>query len=222
MKQIRKRLTYANVMSSIAVFLVLGGGAAFAAAQLGKNTVGSKQLKKNAVSAAKIKNEAVTNAKLKAGAVTETKLANGAVTSSKLGENAVTNGKLGESAVTTGKLAGEAVTTGKIANDAVTGAKVNEDSLNGVVKNVTYEGKASSGDSTDEKNFTVDCGPGRRVIGGFYDAFDFGADVKISVHIMRRSTIAGEDGRGLQFFAEEIIPTANTWQIAGSAACATL
>ncbi len=30
MNQIRKRLTYANAMSSIAVFLVLGGGTAFA------------------------------------------------------------------------------------------------------------------------------------------------------------------------------------------------
>jgi hypothetical protein len=53
-KQIRKRLTYANVMSSIAVFLVLGGATAIAANQLGKNSVGSKQLKKNAVTAAKI------------------------------------------------------------------------------------------------------------------------------------------------------------------------
>jgi hypothetical protein len=39
LKQIRKRLTYANVMSSIAVFLILGGATAFAA--LGKNTVGT-------------------------------------------------------------------------------------------------------------------------------------------------------------------------------------
>ena len=35
MKQIRKRLTYANVMSSIAVFLVLGGATAFAAKKIG-------------------------------------------------------------------------------------------------------------------------------------------------------------------------------------------
>ena len=35
MKQIRKRLTYANVMSSIAVFLVLGGATAFAASKIG-------------------------------------------------------------------------------------------------------------------------------------------------------------------------------------------
>lgn len=55
MQKIRKRLTYANVMSSIAVFIVLGG-AAFAATQLPKNSVGTKQLKKNAVNSAKVKN----------------------------------------------------------------------------------------------------------------------------------------------------------------------
>ncbi len=54
MKPVRKRLTYANVMSSIAVFLVLAGGTAFAASQLGKESVGTKQLKKEAVSLAKI------------------------------------------------------------------------------------------------------------------------------------------------------------------------
>jgi hypothetical protein len=50
-------------MSSIAVFLVLGG-AAFAASQLPKNSVGAKQLKKNAVTTAKIKNGAVTGSKV--------------------------------------------------------------------------------------------------------------------------------------------------------------
>lgn len=69
MKSVRKRLTYANVMSSIAVFLVVAGGSAFAAGTLGKNTVGSKQLKVNAVTGAKIKNGAVTGSKIAAGAV---------------------------------------------------------------------------------------------------------------------------------------------------------
>jgi hypothetical protein len=72
-KQIRKRLTYANVMSSIAVFLVLGGATALAAG-LAKNSVGSKQLKKNAVTAAKIKKNAVTTAKIKKDAVTGAKV----------------------------------------------------------------------------------------------------------------------------------------------------
>ena len=70
MHRIRKRLTYANVVSSIALFLVLGGATALAASQLGKNSVGSKQLKKNAVTAAKIKKNAVTGAKIRKDAVT--------------------------------------------------------------------------------------------------------------------------------------------------------
>jgi hypothetical protein len=74
LKRIRKRFTYANVMSSIAVFLVLGGATAFAAGQLGKNSVGTKQLKKNAVTTAKIKQEAVTGAKIKSGTITGSQL----------------------------------------------------------------------------------------------------------------------------------------------------
>ena len=67
MSQIRKRLTYANVMSTIAVFLVLGGATAFAASTLGKNTVGSKQLKKEAVTLAKINTSAKNALKGQAG-----------------------------------------------------------------------------------------------------------------------------------------------------------
>jgi hypothetical protein len=62
---IRKHLTYANVMSTIAVFLLLGG----TAYALAKHSVGTKQLKNNAVSAKKIKNGAVTAAKLAPGSV---------------------------------------------------------------------------------------------------------------------------------------------------------
>ncbi len=67
MMSVRKRLTYANVMSSIAVFLVVAGGSAFAASQLAKESVGTKQLKKEAVSLAKIKKAAVTSLQGKTG-----------------------------------------------------------------------------------------------------------------------------------------------------------
>jgi len=66
----RPRLTYSNVVSTLCLFLLLGGGAAFAAGQLGKNSVGSKQLKKNAVVTAKIKKEAITAAKVRKGTLT--------------------------------------------------------------------------------------------------------------------------------------------------------
>lgn len=68
--KIRERLTYANVMSTLCFFLLLSGGAAYAASQLSKNSVGNKQLRKNAVTTAKIKNEAVTASKVKNGTLT--------------------------------------------------------------------------------------------------------------------------------------------------------
>jgi hypothetical protein len=64
MKKLRARLTYANVMATIAVFIALGG-ASYAATQLPKNSVGTKQLRNNAVTGAKIKKGAVTGAKIK-------------------------------------------------------------------------------------------------------------------------------------------------------------
>jgi hypothetical protein len=60
MRSIRSKLTYANVMSTIAVLLLLGGGAALAAGKLGKNSVGTKQLKNGAVTGAKIKKRTIT------------------------------------------------------------------------------------------------------------------------------------------------------------------
>ena len=83
MNQLRKRLTYANVMSSLAVFLVLGGATAFAAGHLGKNTVGTKQLKKGAVTAAKIKNHAVTGAKVELSSLGTVPSATNATTADK-------------------------------------------------------------------------------------------------------------------------------------------
>ncbi|HEX6753951.1 MAG TPA: hypothetical protein VF093_10255 [Solirubrobacterales bacterium] len=89
----RKRLTYANVMSSIAVFLVLGGASAVAAKKIGSN-----ELKSNSVTTAKLKKNAVTAAKIKKNAVTTAKLKNGAVTGAKV--NLSTLGTVPNSATT--------------------------------------------------------------------------------------------------------------------------
>jgi hypothetical protein len=53
MRAIRQRLTYANVIATVALFLALGG-AAYAATQLPRNSVGTAQLKAGAVTAGKI------------------------------------------------------------------------------------------------------------------------------------------------------------------------
>lgn len=111
MKQLKRHLSYANVMSTIAVFLLLGGATAVAA---------KKQTQK------------IGTTQLKASAVTTNKIKNGAVAEAKLAGSAVTNGKLAEGSVTGGKIADGAVGGSKIAGDAVTGDKVNESTLSEV------------------------------------------------------------------------------------------
>ncbi len=73
MKKIRTRLTFANVIACLALFVSLGG-ASYAATQLPKNSVGSKQIKKNAVTKAKIRKNAITAAKVKADSLTGTQI----------------------------------------------------------------------------------------------------------------------------------------------------
>ncbi len=84
----RPKLSYANVIATIALFVALGGAAV--AAGLPKNSVGANQLKRNAV----------TTAKLKRAAVTAGKLAPKAVVAGKLGANAVLPGNLGNGIIT--------------------------------------------------------------------------------------------------------------------------
>jgi hypothetical protein len=49
-----KHLTYANVAASLALFIALAGGTAFAASELGKESVDTKQLAKGAVTPSKL------------------------------------------------------------------------------------------------------------------------------------------------------------------------
>jgi hypothetical protein len=151
MKQsLRPRLTYANVIASIALFVALSGVAV--AAGLPKHSVGAKQLKNGAVTAAAIKKGAVTSGKLGPksvvagklgpnavgpgnignGAVGSDKILAGAVIASSIKNGVITTNKLTNNNVTTAKIAEANVTTAKLANGAVTAAKLAPEVLNTV------------------------------------------------------------------------------------------
>jgi hypothetical protein len=89
MTLLRGKLTYANIVATLALCIAVGGASAFAATQLPKNSVGTKQLKKGAVNAAKIKDEAVAEAKIKNGAVTGAKIKKGTIDASALAAGVV-------------------------------------------------------------------------------------------------------------------------------------
>jgi len=65
----RRHLTYANVMSSIAVFMVLGG-VSYAAATLPRDSVGTKQLRRNSVTHSKMASGSVGHKELRRRSVT--------------------------------------------------------------------------------------------------------------------------------------------------------
>ncbi len=60
------KLSYANVMATIAVFMALGGGA-YAATQLPANSVNARAIAKNAVTSAKVKDHSLVARDFKAG-----------------------------------------------------------------------------------------------------------------------------------------------------------
>lgn len=106
MKQVRKRLTYANVMSSLAMFLVLGGATAVAAKK-------------------------VRTSDIRAGAVTTNKIRGAAVTANKLRKNAVRTGKIRGGSITSDKIQNNAIGELKIQNNAIGRAKIQNGAVNG-------------------------------------------------------------------------------------------
>jgi hypothetical protein len=92
----RKRLTFANLISFLALFVALSAGA-YAATSLPANSVGALQLKTNAVTAHKIAADAVTHGKIAAHAVTGAQVAPGSLTGANI--NLATLGKVPSAAV---------------------------------------------------------------------------------------------------------------------------
>jgi hypothetical protein len=102
MRRFRPRLSYANVVATLALFLALSGGVVWAASkiksnEIGKGAVKNKNLAKNAVKAKNLAKKSVTTAKLADGAVTNPKLGEGAVNFAKIaaGTNVIASATAG-------------------------------------------------------------------------------------------------------------------------------
>jgi hypothetical protein len=135
--RLRGKLTFANLVSFLALFVALSGFAV-AATQLKKNSVGTKQLKMNAVTTAKIKNEAVTTEKIKNEAVTDGKLANGSVGAAQLQANSITgtnvrDGSLGAADLAPGTIPTQTPRTARLqSGETITGfMAIEEHATNG-------------------------------------------------------------------------------------------
>lgn len=82
--KLRSRITYANVVSTLALALAVGGGTAYAAGKIGTNNIryhavtGSK-LSNNAVTASKVKNNALSGSDIRDTSLTTLDVRNGSL-----------------------------------------------------------------------------------------------------------------------------------------------
>ena len=148
--QTRRRLSYANVMSTIAVFGVLGG-TAIATHPGGQDTISSKDiidsevrspdiangevknadLAANSVGSGKIADRQVKNADLSIGASSSNTIADGGIQGVDVKDDTLTGTQIDSSAIGTSEIDDDAVTNAKIAFSAVDTLSVENGSLVG-------------------------------------------------------------------------------------------
>ncbi len=110
----RPRLSYANVASTLALFLALGGSAAYAA-----DKIQSGDIARGAVHSSNVFKRAITSGKLAVGAVRSNQIADGAVSSKQVGNGAIGSRQIENGAVGTKQIGDGAIGSRQIGNSAV-------------------------------------------------------------------------------------------------------
>ncbi len=114
MRPRRPTLTYANVMSTIAVFGVLAGGGAYAASK-----IGPKEIAKNAVRAKHIKKKQVRAKHIKPGHVRSKHIRDGSLTGEDIADDSLTGADIRDSSIALGELGANSVNSAKIVDGQV-------------------------------------------------------------------------------------------------------
>jgi hypothetical protein len=208
LKQLKKHLTFANVMSCLALFLALGG-AAYAAKTAMK------------IKAKDIANGAVTTPKLRNGAVTTSKLHNRAVIGKKIAAGGVGTEQLAKGAVRSEQLGGGVVTEAKIKAGAVSSGKLAPDLLAQLVRNVAYRSELTGESSEESKAVTAECPSGKLAIGG---GGRLGGELKSVALTGSNPFVAGSGDRtGWTAFAHETgTGQVENWSLEAFVVCAEL
>jgi hypothetical protein len=146
--------TYANVVSTLALFVALGGGA-YAAATLPARSVGARQLKRDAVITSKIRRNAVDGSKV----------LNNSLTGADIDESTLRKVR---SAVRADRAV--AAVTALTAARATTATDAAHAAAAGALDDVAYESTTASLPGIDESNVpttaSAGCDPGTQVIAG--------------------------------------------------------
>ena len=158
----RRRFSYANVVSTMSVFLAIAGGTALAASTLPANSVTSKTVRDNKLKSVDLKDgKAVSTQDVIDASLTGTDVADDSITSDDLAPASVKTTELADNAVTSAKLADNAVNSAKVADNSLTGEDVDESTLGQVPDAANLQGKGPAqflSSSVYKRESAVDAG----------------------------------------------------------------
>ncbi len=157
----RRRFGYANVMSTVSVFMVLAGGTALAAS-LAPNSVGSKTVKDEKLKSVDLKDgAAVASSDVIDGSLTGADIADGTVNTPDLANNAVNSAKVADNSLTGGDVNDGSLTGTDVTDNSLTGDDVDESTLGQVPDAAQLQGKSATqflSSSVYKRESAVDAG----------------------------------------------------------------
>ena len=159
LRSLRPRLTYANVVSTLCLFIVLGGSA-YAAARLAPNSVGQRQIQTNGVAAKEIAKGAVGPSELRANAVRTGKVKDASLLAQDFAPGQLPQGPPGPPGEP-----GERGLQGERGPSGATNVTVRT-----TATTITITCPGGTRDCRQYETLTARCEPGERATGGGYGA----------------------------------------------------
>jgi hypothetical protein len=175
--RLRRRATFANVTSALALFVALGG-TSYAAITLPANSVGSDQIRTGAVGTPEIRTGGVGASEIKTSAVRASEIKTGGVGASEIHTDAVRAKEIKSGSVGNDELAADAVTGPKVKDGSLEAADLSDAARSSLAGNAPFRvavntaGAVAAGNGTAVRNgpgvYTVDFG--KDVSACFYSA----------------------------------------------------
>src|SRR5437588_4844717 len=123
-RQLRRRLTFANVCSLLALVVALGTGSAYRA-----NTIGSSDIIDESIQSVDIKNGEVRQGDINDGGVTSHKIADGTVANSDIATGAIGSNSVLDESLTSSDLGTDSVGATEIADSSIDSGEIVDNSL---------------------------------------------------------------------------------------------
>ena len=159
MRGIRSRLTYANVVSTVTLLLVLTGGVAYAADTVFSSDIVDGEVKAEDIATAAVRTQELGTNQIRSADVRDDTLAGGGLTGADIALDTLTSDEIAENTVHTNDildatvlskdLADGSVRTSEVLDNSLTGADIEETSLS----EVPSAGDANNLDGLDSSEF---------------------------------------------------------------------